>query len=599
MARDIDTYWQRLAKQRVSRRFALKGAGLAGAGLGAAALVGCGDEDEAPAPAGSTGTAAPSGGASPTAAATQATVTRGGTIRFPLYGLSSGNPPTIYPYENLTYLAQTISTYHYSRLVRGKTGPDVSPDDQTQIEGDIAQGWQQPDGTTYVFTFKPNVRWHDKAPLNGRPATAGDWVQSYQAFLTTSQNAPGWTQVIDKVEAPDDKTLKVTLKAPFAPFLVTHASSAQGMWFIPVETISNDQAKKDPVGTGPWIFDAFESGVAITGRKNPTFYDAPLPNFDKLESLTLADPQRLVAALLSGDIDMTGLSGSIYKESRSKLDAKGKDFFPQNTSEGAFYFNFDNKPWDDTRVRQALSMALDRDGYLNIQDGTGKGNYFSFIPPGLAPYYLSPRDKNKDYGASGKYFTKNIAEAKALLRAATGSDTLNAKLYANVDRYGTEGRQAWELFASTIKEAGFNVELTFIEYGQYIQSIYLGQIPEGGFACGPLIGGPQDPDDVFTKTYWSKSPRHTWGGTPIKEMPELDAMFEKQRTILDQAERLKYINEIQVKMAESFLVVPYHASAGWVYAQPWLQNFNFRNSYGFASDALMKANFTEERVKKG
>ena len=591
-------YWQRRAGSRASRRRFLGGLGIAGAGAAGLVVVGCGGDDsssKSTSSAGTTTAAATSAGASPSAPQ----VTRGGTAHFPFSGQSSGNPPTLYPFENLTYLAQTPAAFYYSRLLRGQSGPNISVDDQTKLEGDLVQKWEQPDPTTYLFTLKPNIKWHDKAPLNGRAATAGDWVKTYQAFLAGSQNAPGWQQVVDKVEATDEKTLKITLKSAFAPFLVTHAASSQAVWFIPVETIANDQVKKDPVGTGPWMFDKFESGVAITGHRNPGYYDAAIPNFDKIEALTLADPQRLVAALQSGDLDVCGLSGAVYKESRSKLDAKGKDFFPQNTSEGAFYFNFDNKPWNDVRVRQALSMALDRDGYLKVQDGTGKGNYFSFIPPGLAPYYLSPRDNNKDYGAAGKYWTRNVAEAKALLKAATGSDTLNFKLYANVDRYGAEAQQAWELFASTIKDAGFNAELTYVEYGQYIQSIYLGKIPEGGCACGPIIGGPQDPDNIFFQNYWSKSARHNWGGTPIAEQPQLDAMFEKQRTLLDTAERVKYIQDIQVKMSETFLVVPYHGAAGWVYAQPWVENYYHKSGYAYGADALMKANFTAERVKKG
>src|SRR5438876_478461 len=85
--------------------------------------------------------------------------------------------------------------------------------------------------------------------LAGRAATASDFVKTWEAFKAKSQNAPGFTAVIDKVEAPDEKTVKITLKDVFAPFLTTHASSAEGIWFIPVETIDNGQVQKDPVGT--------------------------------------------------------------------------------------------------------------------------------------------------------------------------------------------------------------------------------------------------------------------------------------------------------------------------------------------------------------
>ena len=574
------------------------GAGAAAtAGVAGMALVGCGDDDDD----GDGG-----GTASPTAAASQApggspsaaAVVRGGTIRLPLSGASSANPPTIFPFENLTYLAQTPGGYQYSRLLRGKNGADVDNGDNTALEGDIVSKWEQPDDKTYVFTMKPNVKWQNKAPMNGRAATATDFVKTYEAFLGISQNGAVWKAVVDSITAPDEKTIKVTLKAPYAPFLVTHASTPEGMWFIPVETIANDQAKKDPVGTGPFIFQKFESGVAMTWKKNPDYFDAPLPNFDAAEAGLINDPQRLVAALQAGDYDLSGLNGPIYKESRSKLDKQGTDVFTQGLANGGFYFNFDNKPWNDLRVRQALSMALDRDGYLKVQDGTGKGNYFSFVPPGLAPYYLSPRDNKDKYGAQAKYWTRDVKAARDLLKAATGSDTLKFKLFCNVDRYGAEAQQAWELFAATLKDAGFEAELVFQEYGSYIQSTYLGKMPEGGCACGPLIGSPRDPDNMFSQ-YWSQSVRHNWGGTPIEQQKDIDDMIVKQRTILDTKERVKYIQDMQVKMTESLLVVPYHSNGGWVYANPWVKNFYYKNGYAHMPDSVMKANFTEERVKKG
>ena len=62
------------------------------------------------------------------------------------------------------------------------------------------------------------------------------------------------------------------------------------------------------------------------------------------------------------------------------------------------------------------------------------------------------------------------------------------------------------------------------------------------------------------QNYWSESARHNWGGTPIEQQKDIDSMIVKQRTILDPAERLKYIQDMQVKFTESFLTVPYHAS---------------------------------------
>lgn len=594
---DVRTWWTSGLQRRATRRSALA------VGGATAFLAACGGGDDKKGQATTAAGGATAAGQATTAAGGGTTAAAqpkpGGTLKQPLVGVSSGDPPTIYPYENLTYLAQVPSAFHYSRLLRSVNGADVAPEDHTKLEGDVAAKLpEQPDPVTYVFKLKPNVVFHDKPPVNGRKATSKDWVQNWEAFKAKSQNASGFSTVIDKMEAVDDLTLKVTIKSPFAPFLVTHMSTTEGLWLIPTETIDNNQVQNDPIGSGPWIFRQWEKGVAIRWDRNAKWHDGPLPYFAKTEQSLNNDPQRILAALQTGDLDVSGLNGPSYEEAKKKLDPKGQDTFFQNQVQGGFYFNFDNKPWGDKRVRQALSMALDRDGYLKVQDLTRKGDWLSHISIAMAPYYMSPKSAKAEFGPNAKYYEKNIAEAKKLLEAAGVTTPLSFKLRANVDRYGAEAKQAWELFANTITEAGFKPELVYEEYGAYIQSTFLGKIPDGA-AVGPFIGAPRDPDDIFSRLYSSASPRHNWGGTPIPEMAQIDAMFDKQRTLLDLQERIKYIKDIQRTMAESMLVVPYHGSAGYAWSSPNLVNYYWKNGYGYPTESSAKAWFTDERIKKG
>lgn len=584
------SYWERYSSMRSSRRRFIQAGAAAGVGAAALGLVGCGDDDD------DNGGTTPGTGTTPGATSAPPTVNRGGTLRIPMSGVSSGDPPTLYPFENLTYLAQTPAGSHYSRLLRGVANEKVAVEDKTVLEGDLASKWEAVDSTHYTFTLKPNIKWQNKSPMNGRAATAADFVKTYDVFSKVSPNAAKFGGVIDKVEAPDDKTVKITLKAPFAPFLSSMAASAEGIWFIPVETVDSGQAKQDPVGTGPYIFRSFSPGVSIKWDRNPDYYDAPLPNFDKVEAGMTNDAQRILAALQSGDLDLSGLNGPIYKESRSKLDSKGTDIFVQNAVEGGVYFNFDNKPFGDKRVRQALSMILDRDGYLKVQDGTGKGSYMAHQPPGLAPFFLDPKDPG--FGANAKYYKRDLTAAKQLLSAA-GAEGFSFKLIGNVDRYGPEAKQLWELITASFQEAGLKPELVFQEYATYIQTIFLGKMPENTCAVGPFIGSPNDPDDVFASLYWSKSARHNWGGTPIAEQAEIDTRIEKQRTILDTKERITYIQDVQRLMAESMLTIPYQANAGYIYVQPWVKNFYYKAGYSYIADGLMKAGFDDARLKKG
>jgi ABC-type transport system substrate-binding protein len=221
------------------------------------------------------------------------------------------------------------------------------------------------------------------------------------------------------------------------------------------------------------------------------------------------------------------------------------------------------------------------------------------MSPAMTPFFMSPRDNKQEFGPNVKYFEKNVAEAKKLLSAATGSDTIKFKAIANVDRYGAAAQQAWELIQATLAPEGFEIELEFMEYGAYIQSIFIGQIPAGAVGLGPLIGSPRDPDDLMFRLYHTTAPRHNWGGTPIDEQATLDSMFDKSRTIIDREERIEYIKEIQRTMAESMLIVPYTGSAGYGYVQPWVVNYHDKGGYAYIIESIAKSWFTEERLAKG
>src|SRR5690606_15686370 len=113
---------------------------------------------------------------------------------------------------------------------------------------------------------------------------------------------------------------------------------------------------------------------------------------------------------------------------------------------------------------------------------------------------------------------------------------------------------------------------------------------------GPLIGTVLDPDVIFMASYWSGSARRNWAGTPLPEQEALDEMMLRQRTLLDIEERTALIKDIQRSMAEIMIVIPSVNASGLIYAQPWLENFNWKASAAAATDTFAWAYFTEERL---
>ncbi len=595
MLHNEPNYWKRT---RVSRSTFIRGAGVAGAGLATAAFVGCGDDDDD-----ATATATQPAGGTQTPGATQPAGGQpkpGGTLRMPLAGTSTVDPTTLFPFENVGHIVQRPSAHHYSRLLRGKAGPNIAATDYTAVQGDMAKTLpEQPDDVTYVFTLKPNIAFHDKAPMNGRLAKAQDFVDTYKYFIEKAINRGRFAAVIDKVEAPNDATIKITLKSPNATFIVNGAASDQGIWFIPVETINNDQIHSDPVGTGPWVFEKYEPGVRMVWNRHPKFHDAPEPYFSKLETLMNGDQARIMAALQSGDLDYSSLSGNQVADIKAKLDPKGQTIISPSSNVNGFVFNFDFKPWNDLRIRKALSMSIDRAGAMKALDPTGNTHWTSFIGPALVPHYIDPQDTAK-FGPNSQFFKYDIAEAKKLLGAVMGNEKLDVNLISNVDSYGPTAKQQWELMAAMLRDVGFNPQNVYQDYGTYIQASPFARFTDPkAVGLVILIGTVLDPDDMFFTCYSSSSTRHNWSGTPIEEQAELDKMFVKQRGMLKAEERSAYIQDIQRTMAASFLVVPTLNPAGASYIQPWVKNAHLKVTYGTTVETFSAAYFDDARLKKG
>ena len=125
----------------------------------------------------------------------------GGTYRSPFVGLATGNPPTLDPYENLTYRAQHPAGYHYSGFLSHiPGGPGVNPLNFAEV---VADGFQVPevvDELTFVMTLNDNLFFHDRAPLNGRAVTIEDAIQTEARFKEISANALSWSDVISSLD---------------------------------------------------------------------------------------------------------------------------------------------------------------------------------------------------------------------------------------------------------------------------------------------------------------------------------------------------------------------------------------------------------------
>ena len=202
--RNETNYWAR----RASRRRFLGTGVAAGAGAAGLALVGCGDDDGG-SKGGSSSLATPTtaAGATPTAAPADpfAGAKRGGTYRWP----NSGDPPTLDPYGNPSFLTKEHASAHYSRLFRYQAGKE--PLGVKPIPDIAASAESSPDGLKWTVKLRQDVKFHNIAPVNGRQVTTDDVKFSWGRVVAPTNGNRVLAAFVDKLEYPDKSTIVFSL----------------------------------------------------------------------------------------------------------------------------------------------------------------------------------------------------------------------------------------------------------------------------------------------------------------------------------------------------------------------------------------------------
>lgn len=456
------------------------------------------------------------------------------------------------------------------RLIAFETGPDIGYTAQV-LEPELATDWEvSEDLLTYTFNLREGVVWHDVAPVSGRPFTSADVKATFEAILAEGHQA-ALLENVTAIEAPDDLTVVLTLSQPFAPLLNNMASHF--MWIQPAEAFEEGYDRASTViGTGPFLLGEREVDVSTEYERNPDYWDVDddgvqLPYLDGITNLVINDTQQVIAAFKAGEIDI--MTNPLGPELREALMAEFPDaFYGQwiDAGMGQVGVNAARPPFDDLRVRQAISLAIDREGMgAQIRGG---GTIPSNVSPALAEFAL-PEDERAEL------LPYDPERAKALLAEAGFPDGLDATLIAT-DRYGASYTAQTEWLVEDLKAVGINVTLDLLDYATYFGSRW----PDEEY---DLQFGPQTPflePDEWLRLQMKTDAARNWYN--ISD-PTLDAMLDEQIAIVDPDERAEKIKEIQ-RYALTNVMNPIPV---WTYFTEWnyaprVQDFYRHGSYGFS-----------------
>ncbi len=516
-------YWLR---RRVTRRSTLKGAGIAGLGAGAYALVGCGDDDDGGNSGGNKGLL-PTSAATPTPAKT---AKPGGSFSFQI----SSPPPSLDPYTQTSFLNAYVNGLSYSKLYRYKAGvPEIAPADNS-MEPDLAKAMpEQPDPLTFVIKLKDGIKFH-----NGRALTSEDIRYAFDRYLNYEKSVhKSGLSFIDKVETPDATTVKVTTKLPYAD-TTTYLGGNLGVWISPKEHAESADAATKMVGSGPFIHTEYQTGVSLSFKKNPDYYDKPYPYFDDVKVFITTDQAKRVADFSAKSVNLTWLFLPDERDQlkKSRPDAK----FEETQGIGGYiYLRTDKPPFNDKRVRQAISMGINRKA---IRDALTKGEG---VPDQLYFVGFPFARQVKDLGPAAKYWDYNPAEAKKLLAAAGAENISTTWDHADAAVYTQAYVDTSTLIQGQLKDIGMTIKDQQAPYAQYISTTYQGQYEGMGHSPRAVAYWL----DYVTERFTQKPKRGRINLSYVND-PKLEVLMDKQRGQFNQQERLQTVKQIEDLVAE-------------------------------------------------
>jgi peptide/nickel transport system substrate-binding protein len=503
------------------------------------------------------------------AAAVAQTPRRGGTLNLRLW-----DPPHFDPHLTISYKTHIPYTFTHSRLLKHKAGPSVAPG-TFPIEGDLAESWTQPTENTYVFKLRRGVRWHNKAPVNGREVTADDVLYSVERFRTVKGNANAYMLAsVDKVEAPDKYTVKFTLKEPYAWFLdiLANPMAVVIMAREVVEKFGDLKKPESVIGTGPWMLDTYRPNVGMTFVRNPGYFIAGLPHIDKLEVFVDEDTASRMAAFITGKYDLgTEFPGTInrvdldvVKKSRPNMATKE---FPSNVM-SHIYMRTDKPPFNDVRVRRAMSLAVDRKAII---DATyeGAGQFNAAVPAALREWALPVGE----LGEGAAYYKTDRAAAKKLLAEAGHPNGFQTTM--DFTTYGsTVLVDQVQLILRDLKGIGIDVKLVTKEYGAYIASTFYGKYE--AMAFGPQTPFLEPDNFLFGQYYPGETKNHGHINDPV-----VADMLIRQRRTMDPAKRREVVHEIQRYLAKQQYYVQIGSQIYMGMWTPALKNYGPNLGYDY------------------
>jgi len=481
------------------------------------------------------------------------------------------DPPTFDVHATASDQTQLVSSLVRRTLFKVGCGARHAPSDFTLAPDLALRIVTSADGRTHTITLRPGVRWESRPPVNGRELVAGDVKYSLERVLRKSPYA-ALLGPVERIDAPDRRTVRIHLADSFGPFVQNLAAPWTAILPPEVEDRLGDlKAAESLVGCGPFVLERYEPGVKAVFSRNPTYHARGLPHLDKVEWLFIKDRATRLALFRAGQVDLPDHDARIPRSEVAALRA-ANPAYPIVSWDGlavrSLAMRTDRPPFNDVRVRRALSLALDRRTWVaeHLVDGDGAQAHGP-VPGAMRPWSLAAGQ----LGEGARYLEHDPAVARTLLAEAGFLAGLKVKC-TSWPGYGPEYVDDLERLAGHLQRAGVELQIVNEDYGPYIRGSFLGRFDEATWG----------PSSIFTDVdgYLSGSFRTGQAGNRSHVAdPQLDAMLEAQRRVGSTSSRKRIVDEIQRRAAAQvyYVYTPYARNvSSWA---PRVRNYGPKNSF--------------------
>ena len=447
------------------------------------------------------------------------------------------DPPGLLVHESATVSNTWPMSPCYSNLVYFH--PLKSLESADTVIPELAEKWSWQDNyRNLVFFLRKNVKWHDGKPFTSRDVkytfdVAREAADAPAKFRLSARK--DWWANVEAIEAPEPHTVVFRLKRPQPSLLLMLASGYSPVYPAHVPL---GELRQKCVGTGPFKFKEWQRGQSVELERNPDYFIPDRPYLDGIKYTVITERGTRLAALQAGRVDafvpleMTKAMADAAKKSAPTLVISEVG---QNGSDNVI-LNVKRAPFDNAMVRRAISLAMDRQGYVQSVRHGGAVVGVGLMPKPLGIWGLSDPELRTLPGYRGSAVDK--AEAKRLLASAgfgpggkpvkVELSTRTLSIYLDVASF----------VADQLHQIGIEATVKQMDSAAWFPALARRDYQIG---ANLTAGGFDDPDAYFFENYKCGSSRNY--SDYCNE--ETDRLIDQQSQELDRAKRIKLVLEIQ------------------------------------------------------